>query len=34
MKDAYDFSKAERGKFHSAGAGLVLPVHLEPELLS
>jgi hypothetical protein len=34
MKDEYDFSKAERGKFHHAGAELVAPVHLEPEVLS
>ncbi|HEX4158056.1 MAG TPA: hypothetical protein VHY79_06245 [Rhizomicrobium sp.] len=34
MKDEYDFSKAERGKFHRAGAELVPPVHLEPEILS
>jgi hypothetical protein len=33
MKDEYDFSKAERGKFHRAGAELVPPVHLEPEIL-
>jgi hypothetical protein len=34
MKDEYDFSKAERGKFHRPGAELVPPVHLEPEVLS
>jgi len=34
MKDEYDFAKAERGKFHRAGAELVPPVHLEPEIQS
>jgi len=34
MKDEYDFSKGERGKCHRAGAELVPPVHLEPEILS
>lgn len=33
MKDEYDFSKAERGKFFREGARLVPPVHLEPEVL-
>jgi hypothetical protein len=33
MKDQYDFSKAERGKFVREGARLVPPVHLEPEVL-
>jgi len=33
MKDEYDFSKAERGKFHRTGAEFVPPVHLEPEIL-
>jgi len=34
MKDEYDFSNAERGKFHRPGAELVPPVHLEPKILS
>ena len=33
MKDEYDFSVAERGKFFREGARLVPPVHLEPEVL-
>ena len=33
MKDEYDFSKAERGKFFREGARLVPPVHLDPEVL-
>jgi hypothetical protein len=33
MKDEYDFSAAERGKFFRKGARLVPPVHLEPEVL-
>jgi len=33
MKDEYDFSAAERGKFFRKGATLVPPVHLEPEIL-
>lgn len=34
MKDEYDFSKAERGKFFRPGARLVPPVHLDPEVLA
>ena len=34
MKDEYDFSKGERGKFFRAGAQMVPPVHLEPEVLA
>ncbi len=34
MKDEYDFSKAERGRFHRPGALLVPPVHLDPEVLA
>jgi hypothetical protein len=30
MKDEYDFSNAERGKFFREGARLVPPVHLDP----
>lgn len=33
MKDEYDFSAAERGKFFHEGARLVPPVHLDPEVL-
>jgi hypothetical protein len=33
MKDEYDFSTAERGKFFREGARLVPPVHLEPDVL-
>jgi hypothetical protein len=33
MKDEYDFSVAERGKFSREGARLVPPVHLDPEVL-
>jgi len=34
MKDEYDFSNAERGKFYRPGARLIPPVHLDPEVLS
>ena len=34
MKDEYDFAKAERGKFFSAEAELVPPVHLEADILN
>ncbi len=34
MKDEYDFSKAERGKFYRRDAVLVPPVHLDPEVLA
>ncbi len=33
MKDEYDFSTAERGRFFRQGARLVPPVHLEPDVL-
>ena len=33
MKDEYDFSTAERGRFFREGARLVPPVHLEPDVL-
>lgn len=33
MKEEYDFSHAERGKFFRKGVRLVPPVHLEPEVL-
>lgn len=32
MKDEYDFSKAERGKFYRKDARPVLPVHLDPDV--
>ncbi len=34
MKDEYDFSKAERGRFYRPDAVLVPPVHLEPDVLA
>jgi predicted HicB family RNase H-like nuclease len=34
MRDEYDFSDAERGKFYRRGAQLIPPVHLDPEVLS
>jgi len=34
MKDEYDFSNAERGKFYRRNAQLIPPVHLDPEVLS
>jgi hypothetical protein len=34
MRDEYDFSKAERGKFHRPDALLAPPIHLEPEVLA
>ena len=33
MKDEYDFSNAEGGKFFREGARLGPPVHLDPEVL-
>ncbi len=32
MKKEYDFSKAERGRFHRPNAKLNLPVYLEPKV--
>jgi len=32
MEDEYDFSKAERGKFHRPGVTLNLPVYLDDEV--
>ena len=32
MKSHYDFSKAERGKFHRKGASLRLPIYLDGQL--
>lgn len=34
MRDEYDFSKSERGKFHRPNASLAPPIHLEPEVLA
>jgi hypothetical protein len=34
MKDEYDFSNAERGKFFRRDAQLIPPLHLDPEVLS
>ena len=32
MKDEYDFSRAERGRFYRKNAVLMMPVHLDPVL--
>jgi hypothetical protein len=32
MKDQYDFSGAQRGKFHRDNAALQLPVHLDSDV--
>jgi hypothetical protein len=34
MKDEYDFSKAERGRFYRPDAVLAPPVHLDAEVLT
>jgi hypothetical protein len=34
LKDEYDFTGAERGKFYHPGAELIPPVHLEPDVLA
>jgi hypothetical protein len=34
MKQEYDFSHAERGKFHRPEMELAPPVHLEPRILA
>jgi hypothetical protein len=34
MKDEYDFSNAERGRFFRKGATLAPPVHLDPDVLA
>jgi uncharacterized DUF497 family protein len=34
MKDEYDFSKAERGRFYRPEAVLTPPVHLDPDVLA
>jgi hypothetical protein len=33
MKDEYDFSGGERGKFHRPGARLNLPIYLDEDVL-
>jgi hypothetical protein len=33
MKDEYDSSKGQRGRFHRPDAVLIPPVHLDPEVL-
>ena len=33
MRDEYDFSQAERGRFHRPDAVLTPPIHLAPEVL-
>ena len=34
MKDEYDFSNAERGRFFRQDSVLVPPVHLDPDVLA
>jgi hypothetical protein len=34
MKDEYDFSKAQRGRFYRPDVVLTPPVHLDPEVLA
>lgn len=34
VKNEYDFSKAQRGKFYRADSILGPPIHLEPEVLA
>jgi len=34
MKDEYDFSKAERGRFYRPDAALTPPVHLDSDVLA
>jgi hypothetical protein len=34
MKDEYDFSNAERGRFYRPEAALTPPVHLDPDVLA
>jgi predicted HicB family RNase H-like nuclease len=33
MKEEYDFSKGERGKYYREGMSLGLPVHLDEEVM-
>ena len=34
MKDEYDFSRADRGRFYRPDAVLTPPVHLDPDVLA
>jgi len=34
MKDEYDFTDGQRGRFHVEGAVLIPPAHLEPDVLA
>ena len=34
MKEEYDFSNAERGKFHRPAARLNLPIYLDEDILT
>jgi hypothetical protein len=34
MREEYDFSKGERGKFYRPGAKLNLPIYLEDEVMN
>ena len=34
MKDEYDFSRGERGKFHRPDARMNFPIYLDDEVLS
>ncbi|MCP4680954.1 MAG: hypothetical protein GY864_01305 [Desulfobacterales bacterium] len=34
MKEEYDFSKGERGKFYRADAKLKLPIYLDDEIIT
>ena len=33
MKDEYDFSRGERGKFYTADAEFVIPIYLEQDVI-
>ncbi len=33
MKNEYDFSKGERGKFYDPNAELLFPIYLEPDIV-
>lgn len=33
MRDEYDFTKGERGRFFREGATLSIPIHLESDIL-
>lgn len=34
MKNEYDFSEGERGRFHRPGVDLNIPVYLDPDVAS